>query len=102
MLTINKNGHFESNGKVLKSLNQVLKASTDYYNDKDWTYLALSTGLIETVAVTDGDMKDLISKTFSDHDPILQTEAGIQELVKLGIKRRKQSDRRYDKKYSNK
>lgn len=97
MLTINKNGHFEKDSKVLKSLNQVLKASTDYYTDKDASHVALAAGIIENAAITGRDMKKLITEIFIGHDPILQTEEGIKELIKLGLKRRKQAERREQK-----
>lgn len=103
MLTINNNGHFENNGKVLKSLTQVLKASTNYYLDKDCSFLALSADSVEACIFTKGNihntetysfsvvqkkLEDTLSKT--GHDSILWSEAGIQELTKLALKRRQQ------------
>lgn len=100
MLTINHNGHFESNGKVLKSINQVLKASTDYYNDKDSTHLSLAATAVDACIFTQGTIHNtqthelsvtrekLINCFGKDHDSILWSEAGIQELTKLALKKR--------------
>ncbi len=100
MLTINSKGHFEFNGKVLTTINQVLKASTTYYSDKDATHLILSVDCLDGAIFGKGRIDNFetlplkvtietLKGLFPDHNSLLWSEAGIKELTKMAIKRRK-------------